>query len=120
VCARHLLLFGYQPTIHYPKRTDKQLYRVTPPLPSPPQRGSHFLSLGLASLLNSSSASCACARVSCVSHLTVVQNLVKQCEYMEIPFIDQLPDRLEDYDVRTHRTASRTMSMSPCAPVSDI
>ncbi|ELR25301.1 proteinbinding protein, partial [Acanthamoeba castellanii str. Neff] len=41
------------PTIHYPKRTDKQLYR----------------------------------------------NLVKQCECMEIPFIDQLPDRLEDYDL---------------------
>jgi len=57
VCARHLLLFGYQPTIHYPKRTDKQLYRVTPPLPLP-QRGSHFLSLALASLLNSSSVSC--------------------------------------------------------------
>jgi hypothetical protein len=30
-----------------------------------------------------------------------VQNLAKQCEYMEIPFIDQLPDGLEDYDVRT-------------------
>jgi hypothetical protein len=28
-----------------------------------------------------------------------VQNLVKQCEYMGIPFIDQLPDRLEDYNV---------------------
>lgn len=53
VCARHLLLFGYQPTIHYPKRTDKDLYR----------------------------------------------NLVKQCEYMGIPFIDQLPDRLEDYNL---------------------
>jgi hypothetical protein len=30
-----------------------------------------------------------------------VQNLVKQCEYMGIPFIDQLPDRLEDYNVCT-------------------
>jgi len=29
VCARHLQLFGYRPTIFYPKRTDKQLYRVT-------------------------------------------------------------------------------------------
>lgn len=27
VCARHLLLFGYQPTILYPKRTQKPLYQ---------------------------------------------------------------------------------------------
>lgn len=26
VCARHLKLFGYDPCIHYPKRTDKPLY----------------------------------------------------------------------------------------------
>ncbi|ELR25300.1 apolipoprotein AI binding protein [Acanthamoeba castellanii str. Neff] len=69
VCARHLLLFGYQPTIHYPKRTDKDLrLRFT-------------------------------STVSCVSDVPVVQNLVKQCEYMGIPFIDQLPDRLEDYNL---------------------
>jgi hypothetical protein len=28
VCARHLLLFGYQPTLYYPKRTDKKLFHV--------------------------------------------------------------------------------------------
>lgn len=27
VCARHLALFGYEPSIVYPKRTDKELYR---------------------------------------------------------------------------------------------
>lgn len=27
VCARHLKLFGYEPVIVYPKRTDKELYR---------------------------------------------------------------------------------------------
>lgn len=27
VCARHLALFGYKPSIVYPKRTDKELYR---------------------------------------------------------------------------------------------
>ncbi|CAF1418052.1 unnamed protein product [Rotaria sp. Silwood1] len=27
VCARHLKLFGYEPLIFYPKRTDKQLYK---------------------------------------------------------------------------------------------
>jgi NAD(P)H-hydrate epimerase len=27
VCARHLKLFGYQPWIVYPKRTDKELYK---------------------------------------------------------------------------------------------
>jgi NAD(P)H-hydrate epimerase len=53
VCARHLKLFGHQPAIHYPKRTDKKLYR----------------------------------------------NLVTQCEFMAIPFLDLLPDRLEEYDV---------------------
>lgn len=26
VCARHLKLFGYEITVYYPKRTDKQLY----------------------------------------------------------------------------------------------
>lgn len=26
VCARHLKLFGYNPTVYYPKRTDKHLY----------------------------------------------------------------------------------------------
>lgn len=26
VCARHLKLFGYNPTVYYPKRTDKPLY----------------------------------------------------------------------------------------------
>jgi hypothetical protein len=45
---------------------------------------------------------CACVWISHVN-VTIVQNLVKQCEYMEIPFIDQLPDRLEEYDVRTQQ-----------------
>lgn len=27
VCARHLAILGYQCTIYYPKRTDKELYR---------------------------------------------------------------------------------------------
>lgn len=27
VCARHLHLYGYQPVVFYPKRTDKELYR---------------------------------------------------------------------------------------------
>ncbi|XP_075227189.1 NAD(P)HX epimerase [Lycorma delicatula] len=27
VCARHLKLFGFNPTIYYPKRTDKELYK---------------------------------------------------------------------------------------------
>lgn len=27
VCARHLKLFGYSPSIHYPKRTEKPLYQ---------------------------------------------------------------------------------------------
>ncbi|CAF1101216.1 unnamed protein product [Adineta ricciae] len=27
VCARHLKLFGYEPTVVYPKRTDKELYK---------------------------------------------------------------------------------------------
>lgn len=27
VCARHLKLFGYKPTVVYPKRTDKDLYK---------------------------------------------------------------------------------------------
>lgn len=27
VCARHLKLFGYDPVVVYPKRTDKQLYK---------------------------------------------------------------------------------------------
>ena len=26
VCARHLKLFGYKPTILYPKRTDKKIF----------------------------------------------------------------------------------------------
>ena len=27
VCARHLKMFGYEPVVVYPKRTDKELYR---------------------------------------------------------------------------------------------
>lgn len=45
VCARHLRLFGYNPTVFYPKRTNKQLY----------------------------------------------QNLTKQCQKMDIPFLSFLP-----------------------------
>jgi len=47
VCARHLKLFGFDPVMFYPKRTDKPLY----------------------------------------------QNLTKQCERMEISFLDVLPEQ---------------------------
>jgi NAD(P)H-hydrate epimerase len=46
VCARHLKLFGYNPSVFYPKRTNKPLY----------------------------------------------QNLTKQCQKMDIPFLSFLPE----------------------------
>ncbi|ESO00005.1 hypothetical protein HELRODRAFT_192690 [Helobdella robusta] len=49
VCARHLKLFGYNPAIFYPKRTDRPLYH----------------------------------------------NLTTQCNKMEIPFLEKLPNSTE-------------------------
>lgn len=46
VCARHLKMFGYNPSVYYPKRTNKVLY----------------------------------------------QNLTKQCQQMDIPFLLYLPE----------------------------
>ncbi|CAF0767548.1 unnamed protein product [Didymodactylos carnosus] len=53
VCARHLKMFGYEPTVFYPKRTDKELYN----------------------------------------------NLVKQCEKMDIDILDKLENnnKYSDY-----------------------
>jgi NAD(P)H-hydrate epimerase len=55
VCARHLKMFGYNPVVFYPKRTDKPLYSalttqctkmgisfVDSPLPSPSELSQHF------------------------------------------------------------------------------
>lgn len=53
VCARHLKMFGFQPLIFYPKRTEKDLYR----------------------------------------------NLVRQCEKMDIEFVDRIPDEKNRFDL---------------------
>lgn len=53
VCARHLKFFGYKPTIVYPKRTEKDLYK----------------------------------------------NLVRQCEKMQIPIVDQMPSKETPIDL---------------------
>lgn len=73
MAARHLFHFGYKPVVHYPKPTNKPLYKV-------------IYSHG--------------NRVGCFPPLMAsFQNLRTQLTNLDIPFLDDLDDGLQKADL---------------------